>query len=319
MTAVTVAAVQLELTLGDVPHNLARAERAVERACLDHQPHFVVLPEFFTSGMALSRRVPQAVSRRTRRDAVELMQTMAAEHGAYVAGSLLVEDGGEIVNRMYLAGPDRPLQWHDKDVPTMWENLYFAGRTDPGIATTRFGPVGLAMCWEFCRTSTAHRLKDKVNLVLGASCYWSAPSLRRDPPDGRAARTSRQRRAEVVRRFAALLHRPVVNATATGRLSEPVPGTRATLAYHARFEPATQIVDSTGRPVAAADGDGPCAVVASVDIGGDRAAEPLPDDPWLRERDLGQRLFWWGGRTAGPLYYRRMVGRHVGRGSGADD
>jgi predicted amidohydrolase len=277
-----------------------------------------VVPEFFTSGMALYRGVPETVSRSTRRAAVELLQTMAVEHDTYVAGSLLVEDGGDVVNRMYLAGPDRDLQWHDKDVPTMWENLYFTGRDDPGVAATRHGPVGLAMCWEFCRTATAHRLRDRVNLVLGASCYWSAPSLRRSVPDGPIAQQARERRVAVVRRFAALLRRPVVNATAAGRLSAPLPGTLGALRYHARFEPATQILDDTGSPLALGDEDGPCSVVASVDIGHPRPAGALPDDPWLRDRDLGQRLFWWFGSTLGPVHYRRSARRRARRADGAD-
>ncbi|WP_255949518.1 carbon-nitrogen hydrolase family protein [Streptomyces odontomachi] len=319
MSSVTVAAVQLELALGEVSVNLSRAEQAVKEVCRAAEPQFVVVPEFFTSGMALSRGVPETVSRGTRRAAVELLQTMAVEHNTYVAGSLLIEDGGDVVNRMYLAGPDRDLQWHDKDVPTMWENFYFTGRGDPGVAATRHGPVGLAMCWEFCRTATAHRLADKVNLVLGASCYWSAPSLRQGAPDGPTARQARERRVAVVRRFAGLLRRPVVNATAAGRLSAPVPGTLGALRYHARFEPATQILDGTGTPLALGDEDGPCSVVASVDIGGAGTAAALPDDPWLRERDLGQRVFWWFGSTLGPVHYRLAARRRVRRADRGDD
>lgn len=57
----------------------------------------------------------------------------------------------------------------------MWENCYYIGGSDDGILETTAGNIGVALCWEFMRTRTVRRLLNRVDLVVGGSCWWTIP------------------------------------------------------------------------------------------------------------------------------------------------
>ncbi|BCJ87039.1 hypothetical protein [Effusibacillus dendaii] len=52
----------------------------------------------------------------------------------------------------------------------MWENCFYVGGDDDGIIDVpdMDMTVGSALCWEFMRSQTARRLREKVDLVVGA-------------------------------------------------------------------------------------------------------------------------------------------------------
>lgn len=80
-------------------------------ACADGQrPDLLVLPEFFTTGFTSDRRFAEPVGG----PALEWMKSVASAAGVAVTGSVPVEEGGNLFNRMYFVRPDGSCEHYDK-------------------------------------------------------------------------------------------------------------------------------------------------------------------------------------------------------------
>src|SRR5699024_5096143 len=170
-----VAAAQLEPRIGDVGENLRRCRELGDRAGAAGA-EWIVLPEFFTTGMGFRDRVADAALP-IDGAGTELLRDLAVRHGAVTAGSFVCrdEDGHNRNAWLLVAADGSVLGRHDKDVPTMWENCFYTGGTDDGVLDGGEHTVGAAMCWEFMRSRTARRLRGRVDLVVGGSAWWSVP------------------------------------------------------------------------------------------------------------------------------------------------
>src|SRR3954449_6776042 len=195
------AAVPLETRLADVAANLAACER-LGTAAAGAGADWIALPEFFTTGVAFDERLRDAALAPDGA-ATQLLQSLATRHGATVGGSFLCRDSdGEVRNAYLLVGPDGEIRGrHDKDLPTMWENAFYVGGApdDDGVIEVDDVTAGVAVCWELMRSQTARRLRGRVDVVTGGSCWWSVPDW---PP------------AAVMRRFEA------ANARTASRVAE---------------------------------------------------------------------------------------------------
>ena len=305
-----VAAVQMTARLADVDHNLRRAEALLDEA-FARGCEMVILPEFFTSAVAFHPDMLQA-SLPSGGPALEMMRGAARRHNGYVGGSFIASRGGDNYNTFVLAFPDGDYATHDKDQPTMWENCYYCGGKDDGILETPMGPVGSALCWEFVRTRTVHRLRGEVDLLVGGSCWWTVPD-RAIPIPGK--RHAQERNLEIMRetpvRMARMLGVPVIHAAHAGdfRCRMPLlPG----LPYRSYYLGETMIVDAAGKVLAGLsreEGEG----IAMADVQPGRIApseDPpqgfwIPDNPWLI------RMVWTYQNLHGRYYYRRA--RRLGK------
>lgn len=168
--SIRVAAVQMTAELANVEANLLKVER-LTRLAFDRGARWVVLPEFFTSGIAFHPDMASA-TREVNGSPAQVLSKLAREGKGFVGGSFLAWRDGNAYNSFLLALPDGSTLRHDKDYPTLWENCYYMGGSDDGIMPTSDGNVGVALCYELVRSRTAARLKGKVNMVLGGACWW---------------------------------------------------------------------------------------------------------------------------------------------------
>ena len=102
--------------LGDVESNLAKAERLV-RVAFARRATWVILTEFFSSGMAFHPRMADAV-RAVDGSPAKLLRDLARAGNATVGGSFLAWRDGNVYNSFVLALPDGTTRQHDKDYPT---------------------------------------------------------------------------------------------------------------------------------------------------------------------------------------------------------
>jgi predicted amidohydrolase len=218
-----VAAIQLMAELGDVDQNLETCARLGHDAG-SAGAEIIVLPEFFTSGVAFDEKVLGS-ARRADGEPLDLLKELSQRYGAMTGGSFLCADpDGDVRNAFFLVSPDGVVGRHDKDIPTMWETCFYVGGSDDGIIEHAGKTYGVALCWEFLRSATARRLRGKVDVILGGSCVWGAPDrflpgpLRRRldrEVDGHAANWApTQARA---------IGAPVVEATHCGELGGRAP------------------------------------------------------------------------------------------------
>jgi len=298
---VLAAAIQFEPQIGDVPENLRRAER-LGRQAGEAGARLIVLPEFFSTGMAFAPAIRDEVLRTDGAPFV-LLQCLARDYGAIVGGSFLCTDG-QARNAFMLVAPDGLLGRHDKDLPTMWEHCFYVGGSDDGLidAGARYG---VAMCWEYMRRPTAQRLRGKVDCIVGGSAWWSVP----DHPLRRVTAASRRRNARnavhSVTTMARLVGAPVVHGALCGPISCALLGTP--FGYEGRYEGGAMICDADGRVLArrpATDGDG--VVLAEIIVQGRRPSEALPNRYWLHRRGAVAAIGWTQQRRYGQRWRARQ-------------
>jgi hypothetical protein len=56
---------------------------------------------------------------------VDLLISLAKTHNGNAGGSYINWKNGDCYNTFVLAMPDGTIFFHDKDLPTMWENCYY--------------------------------------------------------------------------------------------------------------------------------------------------------------------------------------------------
>lgn len=303
---VRVAAVQLSATVGDVAGNLGECEKLAGRAA-QAGAAWIVLPEFFTTGMAYDARLHDA-AQPADGDAFQMMSKLALRHGVYVGGSFLCSDAAErrVHNAFLLVGPDgRAVGRHDKDLPTMWENCFYEGGSDDGVIGLPDGrSAGVAMCWELIRSQTARRLRGRVDITIGGSCWWTVP----DRPPRPVTRAMEARNAVNAVKAASLIARmtgaPVVHAAHCGPIECRIPWTG--LRYRGHAEGGTAIFDADGNAMALrAASEGAGVVTAEVAIERRNPAQPVPDDYWLVDRGILPSIAWnYQGRHGRAEYAR---------------
>lgn len=299
-----VAAIQLEPVIADVAANLEACERLADRAAAAGA-EWIVLPEFFTTGIAFCEELAGAALAPDGA-ATGLLSDLATRHGAFVGGSFLCRDpDGEVRNAFVLAGPGgRILGRHDKDLPTMWENAFYVGGGDDGVIDAGGLTVGAAVCWEFMRTQTAARLRGRVDLVVGGSGWWSVPPWPPTAVTRRLEASNARTAALVAQSFAPLVGAPVIHAAHAGPLECPLPWTPLT--YRGTFEGGAVICDAHGRVLARRERrDGPGVALADITPGRVAPGRPVPDRYWLHPRGPVATVFWHMQRAHGRRWYAR--------------
>ena len=98
---VRVAAVQMHAALGEVAANLENAEHWV-RLALREGAQWIVLPEFFTTAIALHPTKLVNAYRTLEGLPMQLLKTLAKEGNAYVGGSFLARSGADVFNTFVL-------------------------------------------------------------------------------------------------------------------------------------------------------------------------------------------------------------------------
>ena len=216
-----IAAVQMKAVLADVKANLKLAQGLAEEA-FRAGAEWVILPEFFTSSMGFSRKMENAALP-LNGPAMEMLKSLAKTHDGIVGGSYIAWKTNDCYNTFVLAMPDGTTYFHDKDLPTMWENCYYVGGSEDGILETPSLNVGVSLCWEYIRTMTARRLLNRVDLVVGGSCWWTLsekrlPFMPRRLHDGNLALLK-----ATIPRFARMLGVPGVHAAHAGDVEGNLP------------------------------------------------------------------------------------------------
>jgi predicted amidohydrolase len=143
---VTAAAIQLNITLGEIDRNLAKVEAALRRVAAQGA-QLAVLPEMWSAGFAY-KKLPELAAQTPR--LLEAVAALSAELGLTVIGSLpeLVE--GKVCNTAYvtdrgvLAGRYRKLHLFS----LMNEQEHIAAGERSVVVETSVGKLGLAVCYD---------------------------------------------------------------------------------------------------------------------------------------------------------------------------
>ncbi len=148
-----VAATQINIAFGDVRANLEKA-LALIREAGSQNAAVVVLPEFFTSGMAIHPIMDEIASRNHEYRVIEILLEHAQKHNILICGSLLTMHGPDTFNTIFIIEPCGEIFRHNKDLPTQFEHSYYTY----GDTLRSYKKFGLAFCWEMLRSKNPERI-----------------------------------------------------------------------------------------------------------------------------------------------------------------
>ena len=302
-----VVAIQPALLIGAVEANLRRVADLVRAAAREHQPDAIFLPEACTSPNAYDRRM-RTVARPLLGEPLQVLRSLAREHGCLVGGGFIAVRGKDTRGTYALCEPDGGIHLHDKDQPSFWENNYYAGGSDPGLARTSLGPIGLANGFEWGRVRTAERLVGRAWLLAGGMHFPSFPTwwLTRPWFIHRDEAFLAQYCRETPPRMARMLGVPAVHPSHVGPFTMETPLVPG-LAWPSRMLGETTICDADGvvlERLGYEDGEG--YVCADVDLVEPRPRDPIPDLFWNATFPVSVHLVWYLGNLHGVAKYRAM-------------
>ena len=302
------AAVQLHAKLGDSPANIDRCDRLALMALKDGA-RWIALPEFFNTGICWNPQITAAIQTENG-EAGTFLKDFSLKHGVVIGGSFLCRlADGSVRNRYLCYAEGRLVGRHDKDLPTMWENAFYEGGDpdDTGfLGTFENIRTGAAVCWEYMRTMTARRLRNKVDLIMGGSCWWSIPThfpgfLKTLWEPGNSLNSLAS-----VQETARLTGAPVIHGAHCGEIRCPMPG--IPLEYRGFFEGNAAVIDVRGRLLAhlrPEQGEG--FVVADVETGPHVPDSEIPSRYWLKKRGALPIVAWHHQRWLGRKWYDKHV------------
>lgn len=176
---VRIAAVQYKLRHIEDWEGFANQVRFVLHSAADYQPHYVLLPEIFTTQILSfmdNEDVPKAVrelSAYTDRY-VELLRELAMKHNFFlIGGSHPTMREGRLLNTAYLFTPNGEVHTQDKIHRTRWEKEKW--HTDHGDALKVFhtphAKIGILICYDIEFPELARRLSEEgAEIVFVPSC-----------------------------------------------------------------------------------------------------------------------------------------------------
>jgi predicted amidohydrolase len=243
-----VAAVQMDAAPAPVAERLVRAERQVDAAAAAGA-QLVLLPELFTTGYCYEPAT-LALAEPPDGPSSAWMGRTTARLGIHLAGSLLLREGGDVVNSLLLVAPDGQRWRYDKQHPWAWERATFrAGRGGP-IASTALGRIGMLICWDVAHPRLWRAYAGQVDLLLIASCPPDASAPRYHLPSGatltlddlgpafaRLKDTGRLVFGTMIDQQVAWLGVPALHTVGCGQLQLRIPNGRGTLAVMAAAAP----------------------------------------------------------------------------------
>jgi len=301
-----IAAIQMRADFANVEDNLKISERLASEAFLAGA-EMVILPEFFTTAMGFH---PKMLNTALPIDgkAMILLKDLASKHQGIIGGSFIALRGEHSYNTFALVFSDGTTFFHDKDQPTMWENCYYLGGTDDGVLETNIGNIGVALCWEFVRTRTVKRMFNRINIVVGGSCWWTLPEkhLRGFPP--KIHDINVEIMEETPSKFAKMLGVHVIHAAHAGELEGNMP-LIPNFPYKSYYLGETQIVDGSGTVLKRMKrGEGEGLIMADIDIKKKwKPSETIPNRFWIPNLPRQLKFAWWYQNRHGRRYYRRKT------------
>lgn len=301
-----VAAIQMAPKLGDAQPNMNQAEHLVRQA-LRQGAQWIVLPEMFTSAAAFHPDMLKAIQPIDGAP-LQLLKKLSREGNAVIGGSFLAKREQQVFNTFVLVFPDGSVVQHDKDFPTYWENCYYKKGNDDGVLSTPIGPVGSALCWEFIRSKTAKRLRNKVKMVVGGSCWWTLPDDADPDSPRRGANLKMLQQAPP--RMAKMLGVPVVHGSHAGKFEGFFSPELSDVPYNSSFLGEAMIVDAHGKVLARRpQKSGAGVVTAVVELSQNATpSESISDSFWIpKEMPDDWKESWESWFDSGADYYETVT------------
>ncbi len=281
---VTVAALQMSCSW-DADANIAAAEKLV-RAAAARGAQIILLPELFeTPYFCIEQDVRHLhlASEAADNRAVRHFRTVARELGVVLPISFFERSGPAFFNSVAILDADGTnlglyRKSHIPNGPGYQEKNYFSpGDTGFKVWSTRFGRIGVGICWDQWFPETARAMA-----LLGAELLFFPTAIGSEPPPALAV-NSKEHWQRTQQGHAAANLTPLVAANRYGlerSLQDPH-------GLYIRFYGSSFIADATGAKVAEAAEEGDAVLTATFDL--EQAAQLRNN--WFVFRDRRPELY----------------------------
>jgi len=199
MTKVTVAALQLAFS-DDIDENIAAATALVRQAAARGAK--IILPPELFEGPYFCKVEEESLFSQARplseHPAVLAMQKLAAELQVYIPTSFFERDGQHHYNSLAMIGDAGEIMGvyrksHIPDGPGYEEKYYFRpGNTGFKVWETRYGAIGVGICWDQWYPETA-----RIMALMGAEMLFFPTAIGSEPYDAELDTSRMWRRAMV--------------------------------------------------------------------------------------------------------------------------
>ena len=199
MTEITVAALQLAFS-NDIDANIANVSRLVREAA--GQGASVILPPELFEGEYFCRVEDEGLFANAapvgEHKAVLAMQALAEALKVTIPTSFFEADGPHYYNSLAMIGPDGEIQGvyrksHIPDGPGYEEKYYFRpGNTGFKVWPTKYGTVGVGICWDQWYPETA-----RCMALMGAEMLFYPTAIGSEPYDAELDTSRMWRRAMI--------------------------------------------------------------------------------------------------------------------------
>jgi len=192
---VTVAATQMACSW-DIETNLSNAESLVRKAAADGA-NIILIQELFATPYFCKDQIEKHFELAEPvhdSGVVKHMQALAKELGVVLPISFFERDKNVYYNSLVVADADGSIvshyrKTHIPDGPGYQEKYYFSpGDTGFVIATTKYGAIGVGICWDQWFPETARSL-----VLLGAEILFYPTAIGSEPVTGLNSRDHWQR------------------------------------------------------------------------------------------------------------------------------
>ena len=260
---VTVAAIQMSMAV-DVATNVATAERLV-RAAAATGAQVILIPELFEGHYFCKDQLASELARALPIEGhptIEHFMKLAQELGVVLPISVYERANNTLFNTVAMIDADGSMlgiyrKSHIPDGPGYTEKYYFSpGDTGFQVWNTRFGNIGVGICWDQWFPEAARAMA-----LMGAELLMYPTAIGSEPPNPTWDSSMHWQR--VMQGHAGANLMPVIAANRTGR---EVGVNNEIMFYGSSF-----IADATGAKVAEADREEETVLTATFDLDAVRA------------------------------------------------
>lgn len=260
---ITVAAIQMSMAV-DVATNVATAERLV-RAASASGAQVILIPELFEGHYFCKDQRASELARALPIEGhptIEHFMKLAQELGVVLPVSVYERANNTLFNTVAMIDADGSMlgiyrKSHIPDGPGYTEKYYFSpGDTGFQVWDTRFGNIGVGICWDQWFPEAARAMA-----LMGAELLLYPTAIGSEPPN--PAWDSSMHWQRVMQGHAGANLMPVIAANRTGR--------EVGVNNEITFYGSSFIADATGAKVAEADREEETVLTATFDLDAVRA------------------------------------------------
>jgi predicted amidohydrolase len=164
-----VAVAQLEIAPGNMVANIIKAEKFIKKAS-EKGAQLFVLPEDFATGPINGEK--ELIDK--KKEYVKTFQKFAKKYEIdIVPGSVIEKEKGKMYNTTYYISSDGKIKGSYRKInPYAFERTYITPGNKITVINTKFGKVGLIICWDIMSPGLFREMIKKGAEIIVCTSLW---------------------------------------------------------------------------------------------------------------------------------------------------